>query len=357
VIGGEASKSDWVKELYARAPNCTVFNHYGPTETTVGTLMLRVEKDHEYCGSLIVPMGQPLANMQAYVLDRHQRPAPVGVAGELHIGGDCLARGYIGHPEQTAEKFIPDPLLSTPGERLYKTGDLARYLVDGNILFLGRTDDQIKIRGFRIELKEIEAALNEHPLIQDSIVIIREAAEGEKRLAAYIVTDPENAPSTSELHAFLKERLPEYMMVSTFVALEALPLTPHGKVDRQALAEVDLSTSERHPSFVVPRTDMEELMARIWSDLLGVKQVGGYDNFFELGGHSLLAAQLVFRLNEVFRIELPVSQLFESPTVAGLVVSIIEKQAEMVDIDKVEQILTEIELLSEEESIWLLGNR
>jgi amino acid adenylation domain-containing protein len=357
IIGGEASRSDWVKDICRAAPDCKVFNHYGPTEATVGMLMFRVEKDWESGGVPIVPMGRPLANTRAYVLDRYLRPVPVGLPGELHIGGDCLARGYLGHPDKTAEKFIPNPFPSAPGERLYKTGDITRHLPEGSILFLGRADDQIKIRGFRIELKEIEAELNEHPLVRDSIVIAREDASGEKRLVAFVVADAEMAPSINELRAYLKERLPEYMIASTFVVLDALPLTPHGKVDRQALQAAELPKSEGDEFHVAPRTALEELIAGIWSALIGVKHIGAYDNFFELGGHSLSAAQLIFRLNEVFQIELPVSHLFKSPTIAGLVVSIIEKQAEKVESEKVSQILTEIEQLSEEESQWILVSR
>ena len=241
---------------------------------------------------------------------------PVGVPGELHLGGIGLARGYLQRPELTAERFLPHPFSELPGERLYRTGDLARYRPDGNIEFLGRLDHQVKVRGFRIELGEIEAVLGRHPGVQEAVVLAREDSPGEKRLVAYVVAQEGPAPSGSELRGFLQERLPEYMVPSAFVGLPALPLTPNGKVDRKALPAPEGRGMEE--GYVPPGTPTEELLAGIWAEVLRQERVGRQDNFFALGGHSLVAIQVVSRVRDTFGVELPVRCVFESPTVAEL---------------------------------------
>jgi acyl carrier protein len=243
---------------------------------------------------------------------------PIGVVGEIYIGGDGLARGYPKQPQLTAEKFIPNPFSRESGTRLYKTGDLARYLPDSNIEFLGRLDNQVKIRGFRIELGEIEAVLGQHPAVREAVVLAQEDEPSEKRLVTYVVRNPELAPTINELRSFLKQKLPEYMIPFSFVFLDALPLTPNGKLDRQALRAVVQDHENPQDKFVAPRTPVEELLAQIWSDVLKLDKVGIHDNFFDLGGHSLLATRIVSRIRKDFSLELPLRDLFEAPTVYAL---------------------------------------
>ena len=282
---------------------------YGPTESTTFATWHLVE--HVEADARTIPIGQPISNTQVYVLNDALQPAPIGVPGELHLGGDGLARGYLDRPELTAEKFIPNPF--GPG-RLYKTGDLVRWLPDGAIEYLGRIDHQVKLRGFRIELGEIEAALNQHPAVQECVVLAREDTPGEKRLVAYVVLSDADA----DLRSHLQAMLPEYMIPSAFVMLEALPLNPNGKVDRNALPVPDLSTISNRADFVAPRTPSEIALAAIWCDVLGIAQVGVHDNFFALGGHSLLATQVISRIRQTFSVEIPLRAIFETPTVEGL---------------------------------------
>jgi amino acid adenylation domain-containing protein len=311
LCGGEALDRELANLLLERGTE--VWNLYGPTETTIWSSVQMVESKDS-----IVSIGRPIANTQIYLLDSQRQPVPIGVPGELHIGGKGLARGYLNRPGLTAEKFISNPFSDEPGARLYKTGDLCRYLPDGNIEFLGRIDNQVKIRGFRIELGEIEAALTQHSAVRASVVVVREDEPGSKRLVAYVVPQPEQALTITELRRFLKDKLPEYMMPSAFMILEALPLTPNGKVNRQALPAPELARPELEKSFAEPRTPIEEVLAAIWIDILRLEQVGIHDNFFELGGHSLLATQVISRLRKVFQVELPLRCLFESPTIAEL---------------------------------------
>jgi amino acid adenylation domain-containing protein len=314
VIGGEALLSKSLTFWKQFAPDTKLINEYGPTETVVGCCVYEVTDRTSLSGAVLI--GRPINNTQLYILDRHLQPVPVGVSGELHIGGDGLARGYLNRPELTAEKFIPNPFSDKPGSRLYKTGDLARYLPDGNIEFLGRIDHQVKIRGFRIELGEIEAVLSQHPGVQEAVVTVREDLPGDKRLVAYFVVRQVTV-SSRELRDFLRRQLPEYMVPAAFMRLDALPLTPNGKIDRRALP-----APEFHPelelSFVAPRTPFEELLASIWSAVLNIEQIGADDNFFELGGHSLLATQVISRVNDTWSIELPLRNLFEASTIAAL---------------------------------------
>ncbi|MBE9211188.1 amino acid adenylation domain-containing protein [Plectonema cf. radiosum LEGE 06105] len=291
-------------------------NAYGPTEATITATVYKPQSSSKHNYTNGVSIGRPIANTQIYILDKNLQPVPIGVPGELHIGGVGLASGYLNLPELTKQKFIPIPysLLPTLCSRLYKTGDKARYLPDGNIEFLGRIDNQVKIRGFRIELGEIEALLAQHPLVRASAVIVREDQPGNKQIIAYIV--PNHQPSIqNQLRDFLKQKLPDYMVPSIFVMLEELPLTPNGKVNRRALPKASISQSD---NFVNPRTDTEKTVAKIWSNILGVKQISIHDNFFELGGHSLRATQVISQLRETWKIDLPLRYLFEEPTTAGL---------------------------------------
>ena len=305
-------------------PHLQIWNIYGPTEATANASATRLGAGDE------VTIGRPIANAQIYILNTCLRPVPIGVQGELYIGGAGVARGYLNRPRLTAENFLPDPFSTAPGARLYRTGDLARYRPDGNIEFLGRADDQVKIRGFRIELGEIEAALGQHPAVREAVVLAQEDAAGvvsaspapERRLVAYVCTEREPFPTTTDLRKFLREKLPEYMVPAIFVLLNAFPLMPNGKIDRRALRLSERTRPELDTAFAAPRGPVEELLAEIWSQLLGIELVGIDDNFFALGGHSLLATQLMSRIREAFQVEIPLRRVFEVPTVSGLAESI-----------------------------------
>ena len=314
IIGGEALSDKQTYFWQQYAPQMRLINEYGPTETVVGCCIYEVGKK-AVTGSNI-PIGRPISNTQIYILDSQLQPVPIGVPGELYIGGDGLARGYHKHPELTRAKFIPNPFNNCQSDRLYKTGDLARYLPDGNIEFLGRIDNQVKLRGFRIELGEIEASLNSHPQIQQGVVIATEDHPGNKRLVAYVVWSDESL-SANKLREFLKSKLPEYMVPSAFVTLDNLPLTPNGKVDRQSLPAPD-GEIIREPEYVAPRTAIELQLTQIWSEVLNITLVGVQDNFFELGGHSLLAVRLISQIQKHFQINLPLATLFQSPTIEQL---------------------------------------
>ncbi len=308
--GGEVLTRDLAERLLLKAGS--VWNLYGPTETTIWSTLAKVES-----GQGAVPIGRPIANTRAYVLDAHLRPVPVGVAGELYLGGIGLARGYHARPGLTASLFVADPFCGEAGGRLYRTGDLARHRPDGVIECLGRVDGQVKIRGYRVELGEVESALSSHPEIREAAAAARDESTGEKRLVGYFVPRGK-APSEATLRAWLKERLPEYMVPSAFVVLDTMPMTPNGKIDRKALPDPDSNGGEGPASYVPPRGPIEEALVAIWSEVLGRARVGVHDNFFEMGGHSLMAAQLLARVRETFGVEPPLNDLFEAPTVSGL---------------------------------------
>ncbi|NEU76692.1 non-ribosomal peptide synthetase [Hassallia byssoidea VB512170] len=318
LFGGETVDIRWVKKILKNGSPKHLIHVYGPTESTTFSAYYRVENVPESATS--IPIGCPIANTQIYLLDANLQPVPIGVVGELYIGGDGLAREYLNRPELTETQFLEETGFLRV--RLYKTGDLACYLPDGNIEFLGRIDNQVKIRGFRIELGEIEAVLSQHPAVRETVVIAAEEIAGDKQLVAYIVANQEQIPTQSAqklallLRQFLKEKLPEYMVPKAYVLLESLPLTPNGKVDRRALKAPDITFDK--PDYVAPRTQVEDLLVEIWAKILGKEQVGIHDNFFELGGHSLLATQLVSRIRDTFKIDLPVRNLFEAPTVEQL---------------------------------------
>ncbi|MDZ8087685.1 MAG: amino acid adenylation domain-containing protein [Nostoc sp. DedQUE12b] len=314
--GGEALPGELIERFFAQLNLDNVLhNCYGPTEASIDTTFWSCQRGTNYA---IAPIGRPITNAEIHILDDNLQPVPVGESGELHIGGIGLARGYLNRPELTTEKFIFNPFSSEPGARLYKTGDLARYLSDGNIEFLGRIDHQVKIRGFRIELGEIEAILAQHPALTQTLVIAREDVSGDKRLVAYIVASPEQILSQAELRRFLEARLPEYMVPAFFVFLDTLPLNPNGKIDRRALPAPDTSDIKLSTNFVPPQNSIEIVLAGIWAKVLCLEQVGIHDNFFELGGHSLLATQVMSRVRQAFQIEIPLQLLFENPTIATL---------------------------------------
>jgi amino acid adenylation domain-containing protein len=325
LIGGEASRVDWIAELQTLAPDCRIVNHYGPTETTVGVLTYEVSPDVNVLDQSILPLGWPLPNAEIYLLDQYLNPVPIGVPGELHIGGPGLSRGYINHPELTAERFIPHPFSYQPGRRLYKTGDMARYLPDGNVEFLGRRDHQVKIRGFRVELKEIEAVLCEHPSVLAAAVLLGDDATREGRLMAYAARADGEALSSDQLRDFLRTKLPEHMIPAMCLVRDELPRTPQGKIDRQSLAAL-VPLFENGDSYVAPRTPVEEKVAEIWSELLVLERVGANDNFFDLGGHSLLVIQFIARARQIWHIELPVRDFFKSATVEAVAETITELQ-------------------------------
>ena len=303
-----------------------IFNNYGPTENTVVTTWCPVDVDTETDSA--PPIGRPIDNTQVYVLDPHLNPVPIGVAGELCIGGDGLARGYLNQPELSAEKFIRNPFSTGAGAQLYKTGDLVRYLADGNIEFLGRIDDQVKVRGFRIELGEIETVLCQYPGVQESVVLAREDTPGDKRLVAYVIPDGGSATLAPELRGFLRQKLPDYMIPSAFMTLEAMPLTPNGKVDRRALPAPDQTRPELEEAYVAPRTEAERTIAAVWQEALQVEKVGLHDNFFDLGGYSLLVVLVHSKLREAFNEEVSTLDLFKYPTVSALAKYVIQEKNE-----------------------------
>jgi amino acid adenylation domain-containing protein len=342
--GGEALQSNLAEQLMAMGSS--VWNLYGPTETTIYSSAAKLCSDSN---DGRISIGRSIVNTQIYILDDYLSLVPIGISGHLHIGGAGVARGYLKRPDLTAEKFIPDPFAKKPGARLYRTGDLARYLPSGNIEFLGRLDHQVKIRGFRIELGEVESALNQHPSIRESIVLARERVPGDKNLVAYVVAKQGAAPTTSDLRSFVKQKLPEWMVPSVFVLLDALPITPNGKVDRKSLPTAGPQRPELTQRYAEPRTPVEELLAEIWAEILKLESVGIHDNFFELGGHSLLAMQIVSRLRERLRIDLPLRALFEAPTVVELAARIEQRESPTDALEEVARYLAEVEALSEEE--------
>jgi amino acid adenylation domain-containing protein len=351
ISAGEACTAELVAQW---APGRDFFNAYGPTETTVCASMYLCHEDK--LGS--PPIGRPIANTRLYVLDENMQPLPVGVPGELHVGGVSVAKGYLNRPELTADRFVRDPFGDDPEAHLYKTGDLVRYLEDGNLEFLGRIDHQVKLRGFRIELGEIEAVLRQHADVQEGVALARDDIPGGEGLVAYIVAEDGADLDREELRGFLREKLPHYMVPSFFVAVEQFPLTPAGKVDRRSLPAPDGARPALAREYVGPRTPIEEALAEICADLLGVERVGVGDSFFELGGHSLLATQLISRVQEELGVQMPLRTVFEHPRVAELAERIERlKATEPSDMDKIAELLGEVEQLSEDEARALLEGK
>ena len=311
-VGGEPLDPNTLKHTLDFMPGLKFFNFYGPTEATATATYIRIRQQER------ISIGYPIGNYRMYIVDSLLQPVPLGVAGELCIGGVGVARGYLKRPELTAEQFVPDPFSGDKDSRLYRTGDLVRFLSDGRIEFLGRIDTQVKIRGFRIELGEIEVALSQHHALQKVIVTARQDSANTKHLAAYAIASDNNPPSVAELKIYLKERMPEYMIPKAFVFLDEFPLNRNGKVDRRALPEPEISREDLELEYVAPRNQSEEIIANIFSEVLKVSQVGALDNFFELGGHSLIATQIISRIRDRLSVELPLRELFQSPTVEAL---------------------------------------
>jgi non-ribosomal peptide synthase protein (TIGR01720 family) len=328
--GGERLSVELQEHFFTRLQG-DLYNLYGPTEAAINATSWTCRRDGSEPG---IPIGHPIDNTQVYLLDHHLRPVPIGVRGALHLGGLGLARGYLKRADLTAERFIPNPFSAQPGARLYRTGDLARFRPGGSIEFIGRSDDQVKIRGFRIELGEIEQLLATYPAVKASVVSMREDTPGDKRLAAYLVLNPGWTATTSELRRFLNENLPEYMVPSAFVMVDRLPLLPNGKVDRGALPVPEGHRPELEKSFVAPLTLIERQLAQVWSQVLGIEEVGVHDNFFDLGGDSILAIRVAARVNQS-GLQLTPRQLFQNQTIAelaavvGLTQSIREEQTAM----------------------------
>jgi len=320
IVGGDkASAEKYVAWRRSSSGQVAWINTYGPTEATVIATAFEMKKDAgDWDSQVALPIGSPIQNTTTYILDSNLQPTPVGIPGELYIGGLCLARGYLNRPELTAEKFIPDPFGEMPGARLYRTGDRVRYRADGRIEFIGRADFQVKIRGFRVELGEVETALLRHSSVLETIVIVREDAPGDKRMVAYCALTPEANLSATDLRNYLAGLLPEYMTPAAVVLMDSLPKTPNGKIDRRSLPTPEYGRPDTESRYVAPRTPAEELIADIWSQVLSVQKVGAFDSFFDLGGHSLLATQVVSRVRDVFQVELALRSLFENPTVAAL---------------------------------------
>jgi amino acid adenylation domain-containing protein len=341
IIGGEkaiaAKLAAWNQSMRGRV---RLFNTYGPTEATITTTAYDAPAD--LLVGEPIPVGRPISNATLYILDRNLQPVPIGVPGELYIGGAGIARGYLNRPELTNARFIRNPFREAPDPRLYKTGDRARYLADGTVEFLGRTDNQVKWRGFRIELGEIEEAMARHPRVRAAACSLREETRDQPELVAYVVPEPASL-APDELRRFLKDRVPDYMLPSQYIFLENLPLTPNGKVDRNALPRPDRVRLSAEPGFVPPRTDLESQIVSIWKDVLGVEGIGVHDNFFDLGGHSLKVMQALSRLHKAVNIDVPLRRVFEGPTVAEMAVAVLEIMAEGFEGSELSQILDEIE--------------
>lgn len=331
--GEQLQISRSIVNWFSQLKDCTLHNQYGPSESHVVTAFTLTGSPESW--PKLPSIGRPIANAKIHILDSQLQPVPIGIPGELYIGGVSLANGYINRSDLTSQRFIENPFLNsdeflvlsseleensklrTQNSKLYKTGDLGRYLPDGNVEYMGRIDDQVKIRGFRIELGEIETALAQHPNVAEAVVIVREDIPGDKRLVAYVVASKELASSPNELRHFLQEKLPEYMIPNAFVFLEALPLTPSGKVNRRILPAPEGNREELETAFIAPRTPVEEKLAEIWKKILGIDRVGIYDRFFDLGGHSLKVTQLMFKVRDAFQVEVSLRQFLEVPTIAG----------------------------------------
>ena len=352
LLGGEAFHWDLLDRI-RRVGKCTVLNHYGPTEATVGCCTFSpAEVDVTPWQPSTVPIGRPVANDEVYILNQQLQPTPIGVAGELCIGGAGLAEGYLNRAEETAQRFIPHPF-SGNGERLYRTGDLARFLPTGDIEFFGRIDDQVKIRGFRVEPAETESLLKKHPSVQEVAIIACADTSGDNQLAAYVVT---RKPATAdELRQFLMQQVPDYMVPAAFMFLDRLPLTPNGKVDRRALPSPQEAKVERE--FVGARNPEEEKLVAIWTEVLKLDRVSVLDSFFDLGGHSLLATQIISRIRNGFRVQLPLHSFLETPTIAAVAEKIRNSPVTETEEDEIARLLQELEGLSEEEAERLLASQ
>jgi acyl-CoA synthetase (AMP-forming)/AMP-acid ligase II len=314
LFGGEAVNPRWVRHVLKSGPPKRLLHVYGPTECTTFATFYEVRHVSPAAGT--VPIGRPISNTTAYVVDPHGNPVPPGFHGELLLGGDGLAQCYLNQPELTREKFVPNPFDAAADSRLYRTGDLVKFLPDGNIEFIRRLDDQVKIRGFRIEPGEIEAALKMHAQIEEAVVLVRQGVAGQKQLVAYGVPRHGASVSSAQMLSFLRERLPDYMVPSAFLSLERLPLSPNGKIDYRALPAPVLD--RERAGLVAPRSETEKTVAEAWAAVLDIQGIGVHDNLFYLGGHSLLATRVVSRLRSIFSVNIPLRVLFENATVAAI---------------------------------------
>jgi amino acid adenylation domain-containing protein len=345
VAGGEQLQiTPAMVKFFRQLKDCRLYNHYGPSETHVMTSFPLPEQVDNW--PALPPLGRPISNTELYLLDNYLQPVPIGVPGELYISGTCVVHGYLKRPALTAERFLPNPFSNKPGSRMYKTGDLVRYRPDGNVEFLGRNDFQVKIRGMRVELGEIEVELKRHPGVRDVAVVMHKDAQ-ESRLIAYVVFHAGQTVSSKELRDFLHERLPDHMVPAVFVSLEAFPLTPSGKIDRRVLPEPGRPESTR--GYVAPRTELEEVLAIIFSEVLQVERIGIFDDFFELGGHSLLATQISSRIREALHVELPVRRIFESPAIDGLTRAMLENEKDPGRLLRNAKLLLELALASDDD--------
>ena len=355
IVGGEKLTWDLLQKIRKRG-SCAVMNHCGPTETTIGCCTLIVNEDSfREWKPATVPLGRPIANDQIYILDRHMQPVPVGVIGELYMSGAGLSRGYYNRPELTAERFLSNPFSDDPMSRLYKTGDLGRFLPDGNIEFLGRSDHQVKIRGFRVEPAEVEAALKRHPAVEQAIVASEENRSGERELVAYVVCS--KPPKVDVLREFLSQHVPDYMLPARIIVLDEFPLNANGKIDLQALTELGKQAPGTQKNVCAPRTPDEEKVAAIWAEVLRLDRVSIDDNFFALGGHSLLATRIVARMRKTFNIDFPLSAFLASPTVQATAAKLQEFQRLTRNEDEeLASLLRQVEGMSEEEAERLLAS-
>jgi acyl carrier protein len=355
ITSGEALSSELARRFREHLPHCHLTNLYGSSEVAADATCFEIDHVPE---RMSVPIGRPIANTEVYVLDRPLQPVPIGIPGELFVGGAGLARGYLGRPELTAEKFITHPFDGSSGSRLYRTGDRTCWLADGNLEFLGRLDDQIKLRGFRIEPGEIEAALARHDAVEAAVAIAREDAAGDQRLVAYVVARSEPPPTVGELREFVKRQLPDYMVPSAVVLLDELPLTESGKVDRKLLPSPESAREDHDSPYVTPRTPIETVLAGLVAGVVELDRVGVHDDFFtDLGGHSLLAMQLMSRVRDSFDVDVPLRRLFEAPTVAGLADALLEYATPRVEVERKAELLLAVSELSDEEVEQMLAAR
>ena len=328
IVAGEACPEELITNHYEQLDQAVLFNEYGPTEGTVWSTVARFKPQTSQ-----VTIGSAISNVCVYVLDDHLNIVPIGVGGEIYIGGEGLTRGYLNQPELTAQRFVPNVFNSQPGARLYKTGDLARYLPDGDLVLLGRNDHQVKLRGYRIELNEIEAVMLQHPDVREVVVVCREDSPNDKRLVAYLVVEKESAPSTSDLRQYLQAELPAYMVPSVFMTLTELPLAPNGKVNRHALPVPEGARPELNILYAAPETVIEKRLAGIWGSVLNVERIGRDDNFFDLGGHSFLVVKVHERIRQEMQVEIPLIKLFEFPTIFGLSQFLENQQEASISVD------------------------
>jgi amino acid adenylation domain-containing protein len=355
IVGGEKLTWELLREIRSRS-TCAVMNHYGPTETTVGCCTLIVdEKSFAEWRPATIPLGRPIANDRVYILDRRMQPVPIGVLGELHMSGAGLSRGYFNQPEQTGERFIANPFSSDSSDRLYRTGDLARFLPDGNIEFLGRIDHQVKIRGFRVEPAEVEAALRRYPGVRQVVVVPEEDHNGDRAMAAYVAGS--SSISEDKLLAFLPRHIPDYMLPRRLVIVDDLPLNANGKIDLRALPDLATKANGAAKPLMNPQDSVEQQLVAIWTEVLGVDEVGVEDNFFALGGHSLLATRVVSQIRKVFRVNFPLYAFLEGPTIRTIATRMAEFERVTVDEhEELTRLLGEIADMSEEEAERLLAS-